>query len=99
MARVPLAVVIASGSYHYEVCQYMHQALFSAHETYLQIHSDTVPEVHSDKVRIVARVEGAASVVELVAECECLRLAVDIFASHGTLWCIRINQASADALQ
>ena len=77
----------------------MHQGSSSARDTYFQIHGNTVPEVHSEPVRIVTWVEGAAWVVELVTECECLRLAVDIFACLGAFRCIRINQASPDALQ
>ena len=99
MAKVPLAVVIASGSYHYTVCQHLDQHSYSSYKTYLQIHGHTVPEVHADPVRVVTWVEGAAWVVELVTECKCLRLAVNILACFRAFWCVRINQASPDALQ
>lgn len=77
----------------------MHQNSSSPDKTYLQIHGHTVPEIHTEPVRIVTWVEGAAWGVELVTECERLCLAVDILACLGTFWCIRINQASPDALQ
>jgi hypothetical protein len=59
--------------------------------TYLQIHRDAVPEVHSEPERIVARVECATFVVELVTECQCLRFAVDILACLDVFGCIGIN--------
>jgi hypothetical protein len=74
-------------------------SLFSMSITYLQIHGNTIPEVHSEPEGIVARVESAAFVVEFIAESQLLRLAIDVFPCHGALWCIGINQSCSDTLQ
>lgn len=67
--------------------------------TYLQIHGDTIPEVHCKPERIITGVEGAAFIVELVTERQRLCFAVDILACLDVFRCVRINQSSSDALQ
>lgn len=67
--------------------------------TYLQIHCDTVPEVHAQPVRVIAWVESTSRVIELVTEGELLRLAVDVLACFDVFRSIRVNQACSDALQ
>lgn len=68
-------------------------------DTCLQIHSDTVPEVHGKPVRVIAVVESAAVLIELIAELQSLCLSVDILARPDVLWRIGINQASPNALE
>ena len=64
-----------------------------------QVHRRAVPEVRRGPVRVVSRVEGAARVVEFVAEDELELGAVDGLARHGVGGGRGVDEAGAQVLE
>ena len=63
-----MAVVIASGSYHYIISVSLDSNLREEYESlaYLQVLCNSIPQINSLEIRIIARIECSAFFVELV---------------------------------